>query len=226
MRAIVSVGGSVLAPDLDSQSVRAYADCVDTLRSAGHEIGLVVGGGRVAREYIETGRDLGANEMALDQLGIGVTRLNARLLIAAIGEAAAPTPPECYERAGAALRRSEVPVMGGMVPGQTTDAVGAALAETVDAELLVYATSVSGVYSEDPEENPNATHYDELATTDLVDIIRDIEISAGSNAPVDLLAAKIIQRSETRTIVLDGTDPAAVSRAVDDSEHEGTEIVP
>lgn len=226
MRAIISVGGSVLAPDLGSQSVRAYADCVDTLRSAGHEIGLVVGGGRVAREYIETGRDLGANEMALDQLGIGVTRLNARLLIAAIGEAAAPTPPESYERAGAALRRSEVPVMGGMVPGQTTDAVGAALAETVDAELLVYATSVSGVYSEDPEENPNATHYDELATTDLVDIIRDIEISAGSNAPVDLLAAKIIQRSETRTIVLDGTDPAAVSRAVHDSEHEGTEIVP
>lgn len=226
MRVIVSVGGSVLAPDLDSERVRAYADCVDTLRSAGHEIGLVVGGGRVAREYIETGRALGANEMALDQLGISVTRLNARLLIAALGEEAVPTPPECYEGAAGALRRAEIPVMGGVVPGQTTDAVGAALAETVDADLLVYATSVSGVYSEDPEENPDATHYEELATTDLVDIIGGIEMSAGSNTPVDLLAAKIIQRSETRTIVLDGTDPEDVCRAVDASEHEGTEIIP
>lgn len=226
MRVIISVGGSVLAPDLDSERVGAYADCVETLRSAGHEIGLVVGGGRVAREYIETGRELGANEMALDQLGIGVTRLNARLLIAALGEAAAPTPPESYETAAATLRRAEIPVMGGMVPGQTTDAVGAALAETVDADLLVYATSVSGVYSDDPETNPNATHYEELATTDLVDIIGDIEMNAGSNAPVDLLAAKIVQRSATRTIVLDGTDPDAVRRAIGDGEHDGTEIVP
>ncbi|UPM43807.1 UMP kinase [Halocatena salina] len=226
MRVIISVGGSVLAPDLDDERVRAYADCVETLRSAGHEIGLVVGGGKIAREYIETGRDLGANEMALDQLGIRVTRLNARLLIAALGEAAVPTPPECYETAAAALRRSEIPVMGGMVPGQTTDAVGAALAETVDADLLVYATSVSGVYSEDPEDNPDATHYEELATTDLVDIIGDIEMSAGSNAPVDLLAAKLIQRSGTRTIVLDGTDPDDVYRAIGASEHDGTEIVP
>ncbi len=226
MRVIVSVGGSVLAPDLDSKRVEAYADCVETLRSAGHEIGLVVGGGRVAREYIETGRDLGGNEMALDQLGIGVTRLNARLLIAALGDAAAPTPPESYETAAAALRRTEIPVMGGMVPGQTTDAVGAALAETVDAELLVYATSVSGVYSDDPEKSADATRYEELATTDLVDIIGGIELSAGSNAPVDILAAKIIQRSETRTIVLDGTDPDAVRRAIDAGEHDGTEIVP
>lgn len=226
MRAIVSVGGSVLAPDLDSERVDAYADCVETLREAGHEMGLVVGGGRVAREYIETGRELGANEMALDQLGIGVTRLNARLLIAALGESATPTPPAGYEEAAAAFRQSEIPVMGGLVPGQTTDAVSAALAETVDADLLVYATSVSGVYSADPEEDPNAIHYEELTTSELVDIIGGIEMSAGSNAPVGLLAAKLIQRSETRTIVLDGTDPETVLRAIDTGDHDGTEVIP
>lgn len=226
MRAIVSVGGSVLTPDLDSDRVRAYADCVESLLSGGHEIGLVVGGGRVAREYIETGRAIGANEMSLDQLGIGVTRLNARLLIAALEGIAAPTPPESYEDAAAVLHRGDVPVMGGMIPGQTTDAVGAALAETIDADLLVYATSVPGVYSADPNENPDAIHYDELTTSDLVDIIGDMEMNAGSNTPVDILAAKLIQRSGTRTIVLDGTDPEAVRRAIESGEHDGTEVVP
>lgn len=226
MRAIVSIGGSVLAPDLGSERVRAYADSVESLFAANHEIGLVVGGGKAAREYIETGRDLDANEMALDQLGIGVTRLNARLLIAALDELAAPTPPETYENAAAALHRGDIPVMGGMIPGQTTDAVGAALAETVDADLLVYATSVSGVYSADPNEDSDATHYDELTTSDLVDIIADIEMNAGSNAPVDILAAKIIQRSDTRTIVLDGTDPQSVRRAIESGEHDGTEVIP
>lgn len=226
MRVIVSVGGSVLTPDLDGDRVRAYADCVESLLSGGHELGLVVGGGRVAREYIEAGRSLGANEVALDQLGISVTRLNARLLIAALEGVAAPTPPESYEDAAAALRWGDVPVMGGMIPGQTTDAVGAALAETVDADLLVYATSVSGVYSADPNENSDAIHYDELTTNDLVDIIADIEMSAGSNAPVDLPAAKLVQRSGTRTVVLDGTDPETVRRAIESGDHDGTEVVP
>ncbi|WP_330632727.1 UMP kinase [Halocatena halophila] len=226
MRAIVSVGGSVLAPDLDGERVEAYADSIEAIRAAGHDVGVVVGGGSIAREYIETARAIGANEMALDQLGIGVTRLNARLLIAALGETARQVPPEAYEVAAGALFDGDVPVMGGMIPGQTTDAVAAALAETVDAELLVFATSVDGVYSEDPSQSSTAEKFESLATDELVNIIGDIEMHAGSNAPVDLLAAKLIQRSGTRTVVLDGTDPAAVRRAIEDGSHEGTEVVP
>ncbi|MFC6834900.1 UMP kinase [Halomarina ordinaria] len=226
MRAVVSIGGSVLVPELDGERVAAYAEVVESLLGAGHELGLVVGGGRVARDYIRAGRVLGANEMALDQLGIGVTRLNARLLVAAMEGQAAPTPPEDYEEAAAVISRGDVPVMGGMVPGQTTDAVAAALAETVGADRLVYATSVPGVYSADPDENPDASRYEEISTDDLVDIIAEIDMSAGSNAPVDLLAAKIIQRSGTRTVVLDGDDPEAVRRAIDTGEHDGTEVVP
>jgi uridylate kinase len=226
MRAVVSVGGSVLAPGLDSGRVAAYADVIESLLDDGVELGLVVGGGGVARDYIETARELGANEMALDQLGIGVTRLNARLLIAALGEQAAPTPPEAYEDAHVAFHRGDVPVMGGMIPGQTTDAVSAALAETVGADLLVFATSVDGVYSADPSENPDATKYDEIATDELVDIIGDIEMTAGSNAPIDILGAKIVQRSNTRTLVLDGEDPRAVYRAIAEGDHDGTEVVP
>jgi lysyl-tRNA synthetase class 1 len=226
MKVVVSIGGSVLAPDLEPERVRAYADVIESLAAERHRLGVVVGGGVVARDYITTARELGANEIQLDQLGIGVTRLNARLLIAALGDQAAPTPPETYEDAGAAFHRGDIPVMGGVAAAQTTDAVSAAVAEYVNADLLVYATSVPGVFSADPNEDPDATRYDSLTPSELVDIIADIGMSAGSNAPVDLLAAKIIERAGLPTIVLDGTDPQRVAAAIRDDEHEGTEIVP
>jgi len=226
MRVVVSVGGSVLAPDLAHERVERYADVIDHLVDEGCSVGAVVGGGGVARNYIKTARKLGANEVELDDIGISVTRLNAQLLIAALGDDAAPSPAEDYEEAGEAMRRGDVAIMGGVTAGQTTDAVSAALAEYTNADLLVYATSVPGVYSADPKADDSATRYDRITPGDLVDVIADIEMSAGSSAPVDLLAAKLIERSRVRTIVLDGTDPENVSDAVLRGEHDGTDIVP
>jgi len=226
MRVVVSIGGNVLAPDLDAARVEAHAATIEGLVESGHEVGVVTGGGTVAREYIGTARELGANEIDLDELGIRVTRLNARLLIAALGEAAAPAPAETLVDADVALRRGEVPIMGGTAPGHTTDAVGTALAESVDADLVVYATSVSGVFDADPDGDGDATKFDELTAPELVDVVQSIDIEAGSNAPVDLLAAKLLQRSGLRGIVLDGTDPDAVRRAVEAGEHGGTDVVP
>jgi uridylate kinase len=225
MKVVVSVGGSVLVPSVGSDRVAAYASVLEDLAAAGHDLGVVVGGGPTAREYIEAGRDLGANEIELDQLGIAVTRLNARLLIAALEDSATPVPPEDHETARAALQRGDLPVMGGTEAGHTTDAVGTALAEYVDADLLVYATSVPGVYDADPNENPEATRYEELTAAELVSLVGDLEMNAGSNAPVDLLAAKLLQRSGLPAAVVDGTDPENLQAAVD-ADHDGTTIVP
>jgi uridylate kinase len=226
MKVVVNVGGSVLAPDLEPDRVADYGAAIQTLDTAGHTLGAVVGGGPTAREYITTARELGANEIELDQLGIAVTRLNGRLLIAALDDRAAPTPAETYEAGREAIRRGDIPVLGGVVAAQTTDAVAAAFAEYVGADLLVYATSVDGVYDADPKSDEAATRFDELAAGELVDVIAGMEMNAGSSAPVDLLAAKVIERSGIRTVVLDGTDPQRVVDAVQDDEFAGTEIVP
>lgn len=232
MRIVVSIGGSVLVPSLGSDRVAGYASVVEDLVAAGHELAVVVGGGPTAREYIEAARDLGANEIELDHLGIAVTRLNARLLVAALDDCAAPTPPRDHERAREAFRRGDVPVMGGTVAGHTTDAVATALAEYVDADLLIYATSVPGVYDADPSEDDTATKFESLSPAELVDVVAGIEMAAGSNAPVDLLATKLLQRSRLRAIVLDGTDPENVTTAITNVEDgredvpDGTAIVP
>ena len=225
MKVIVSIGGSVLVPTVDSERVAAYADVIEGLDDAGHSVGLVVGGGPTAREYIGAARELGANEIELDQLGIAVTRLNARLLIAALDNRVTPTPPEDHDRAREALQHGDIPVMGGTVAGHTTDAVATALAEYTDADLLIYATSVDGVYSADPSEDSEATKFDRLSPGELVEIVGGIELEAGSNAPVDLLATKLLKRSGLRAIVIDGTEPELVADAVDGT-HDGTEIVP
>ena len=112
------------------------------------------------------------------------------------------------------------------MPGQTTDAVAAALAEYVDADLLVYATSVDGVYDADPSSQDGAQKYTQLLPTELVDVVAPMSRDAGASAPVDLLAAKLIQRAGMRTIVLDGADPQHIKSAVLDGEHNGTDIVP
>jgi uridylate kinase len=226
MRVVISVGGSVLAPDLDARRVEGHAAVVEQLAREGCELGTVVGGGGVARDYIRAARRLGANEVQLDQIGIDVTRINARLLVAALGELVDPTPARDYEEAGDAIRRGDVCVMGGVAPGQTTDAVAAALAEYVNADLLVYATSVDGVFSADPDEATDAEKYDELSPTELVDVIAPMSRDAGASAPVDLLAAKLIERAGMRTIVLDGTDPSRVADAVLRGDHTGTDVVP
>jgi uridylate kinase len=225
MRIVVSIGGSVLVPDLSAERVQAHADVVDDLVADGHEVAVVVGGGSVARRFIGTARELGATEYDLDAVGIDVTRLNARLLSAALDSPADPAPVESNEAARTAVRHGETPVMGGTVPGHTTDAVSALLAETLSADLLVYATSVDGVYSADPDEDDGAERHDRLTPGELVDAIASIETAAGSKAPVDLLAAKVIERSGLRAVVLDGTEPSRVAEAAAGAV-DGTDVVP
>ncbi len=226
MRVVVSIGGSILAPDLDADRVAGHAAVIESLAEAGCELGIVVGGGGVAREYIDTARQLDANEVQLDQLGIDVTRINARLLISALGASVKPTPAADYDTAGDALRRGDISVMGGITPGQTTDAVAAALAEYIGADLLVYATSTDGVYDADPDVDSEAIKYTTMSPAELVDLIVPMSRDAGASAPVDILAAKLIERAEMRTIVLDGSDPEAIESAVLDGTHTGTDVIP
>ncbi|CAD7771899.1 Uridylate kinase [Candidatus Methanoperedenaceae archaeon GB50] len=227
MTLVISIGGSVLVGDLDHERVLAYAKVIKKLASQ-EKVFIVTGGGKVARKYINVARRFGASEVACDFIGIEVTRLNASLLVAAIGSLALPVYPEVptnYREAENAASSSRVVVMGGVAPGQTTDAVSAILAEYVRAEKLLIATSVDGVYTADPRTNPNARKLSRLTPEELVEIVMKISMGAGTNSPVDPLAAKIIERCRIHTLVFDGTHPENILSAIK-GEHIGTEIIP
>ncbi len=219
---VVSIGGSVLTSNLDPERIRKYASSIQALAEE-HTTYIVVGGGRIARDYITAARDLGANEVECDIIGIDMTRINAKLLIAALGSSAYPVPLTSYQDARNAALTGRVVVMGGLIPGQTTDAVSAVLAEYVGADLLINATSVDGVYTADPNLDSKAEKISSMTPSQLVDIVIKINMSAGSNSPLDPLAAKIIQRCGIKTIVIDGREPGNINEAAA-GRHNGTLI--
>ncbi len=222
MKIVVSVGGSVLARSLSPDRFRGYASALNEI-SKKNSVFIVTGGGQAARDYIRVARELGADEATCDLIGIELTRLNARLLIAALGDDAYHEPPLNYKEAKNASLSGRIVVMGGVTPGQTTDAVSAVLAEYVGADLLINATSIDGVYSSDPKKNRDAKKFDTLTPQQLIEIVMRTEMVAGANSPVDLLAAKIIERSNIRTIVLNGEDPQNIIDAVS-GKYRGTVI--
>jgi uridylate kinase len=158
---------------------------------------------------------MGADGVTCDYIGIEITRLNARLLIAALGPDACPEIPTNYLEAAKAMCSGKIVVMGGVTPGQTTDAVAAILAEYLRADLLTIATSIDGVYSSDPNCDPTAVKYDKISPEKLINIVMAIEMKAGSKSPVDPVAAKIIERCKLDALVMDARDPALLGEILD-----------
>jgi uridylate kinase len=156
----------------------------------------------VARDYIRVARSLGADEATLDELGIRVARLNATLMIAALGEAAYPQVAETLEEAAQYLLSGRIVVAGGLHPGHSTNAVAALIAERVKAEKLINATDVEGVYTADPRQDPSARLLEEIGVEELARLLEGGSIQAGAYELMDPLALKIIRRSRIPTLIV------------------------
>ncbi|MBM4241835.1 MAG: UMP kinase [Euryarchaeota archaeon] len=224
MRIVVTIGGSILIKDHGHEKFKDYAEVLKNLK-AKNELFLVVGGGKTAREYIEIARNIGASESFCDDLGIDVTRLNAKLLIMAIGDAAYPSVPLNFAEAMKFSTSGRIIVMGGTEPAHSTDAVGTILAEFVGADILINATSVDGLYDRDPEKFEDATIFREVRPTEMMEILSKKEIKAGTYEFFDLTAIQMIKRSRIKTIIVNGNDPKNLIRVIK-GEKIGTIILP
>ena len=117
---------------------------------------IVAGGGKIARHYITHARSSGADESTLDELGIEISRLNAKLLIYALKGKAYSHPPTTLTEVKNAVDSGLIVVTGGLHPGQSTNGTAALIAEKVKATEFLNATDVDGVYDSDPSKNKNA----------------------------------------------------------------------
>ena len=218
---VISLGGSILVPSLESNNIARYVSVLKKI-SGICRLFIVVGGGGEARRYIGVARGLGAGEAAADELGIMVTRLNARLLIASLGEAAYPRVAENYTEALEFALSGKIVVMGGITPAQTTDAVSAVLAESVGADLLINATSIDGIYSADPKKDASAVRHEHLTPRELLEILTANRMNAGANTVLDIVAGKVIERSGIPLLVIDGREPDNLYRAIAEGAFVGT----
>ena len=220
---VISLGGSILIPTLEQNRISSYVPVLRAIAEH-HRLFVVVGGGGAARDYIVAARKLGVDEGTSDEIGILVTRLNATLLIAALGDAAYPKVAESQTEAKKFAESNKIVVMGGITPGQTTDAVAAVLAERVRASVFINATSVNGIYDKDPKKYPDAKRFETLTPQQLLVVVSQIGLGAGSNNVLDIIAARIVERSHIPLVVLDGQEPGNLSNAILNGTFTGTVV--
>ncbi len=217
---VISLGGSILIPGNDD--ARYIGRLAETIRklSSEYRLLLVCGGGQVARYYARTGRDLGGTVDQLDMMGIDVTRVNARLVATALGDVAIQVVPHTLERA-AEMCDQGVVVMGGTIPGHTTDAVAAMLAELVGADRIVNATSVDAAYSDDPRTNPGAERYSQIGFEKFKLLIYP-DHDAGRSSVFDPKGAEVVLRTRTPLYIVDGRDLCDMEAAIRGRSVKGT----
>lgn len=226
-RVAVSIGGSFFITDKgpDTRFARKVADLIADVAEK-RRICVVVGGGRTARTFIETCRELGADEGTLDEIGIAATRLNAWVLLAALPHAY-PKVAETIDEALLALGGYPIVVMGGTHPGHTTDNVAIMAAERMHAARIVIATNVDGVYDADPKKDAKAKRLPRLPASRLVQLTDSSgSVRAGSTGIVDPLAARMLVRARIPCHVVLGTDLAAVRGAIEGAAFQGSVVEP
>jgi len=223
MRLVIRIGGSVVASPFNPVLMKAYVELLLNLRRQGHVVAAVVGGGSLSRELIKTAHAMGLSETAQDEVAISVSRLMAQLFVLRLGKNGTITVPTNIEEAAELLEKGRIVVMGGLKPGMTTDTVASMLAERVNADLLVKATDVDGVFTRDPKKYKDAKRLERLSFDDLFGFFEKEQHEAGIHQVLDPEAVRILQKKRIKTVVVNGFKPENVLLAVK-GEKVGTVI--
>ncbi len=227
-RVALVFGGSILAPaDLDAKFLQDIAEHL-MMWSRERQLFVVVGGGSPARKHITAARAAGVAEDLLDRIGIQATRLNAQLLACVLKKYGANVNLEIPHTTAQAIRFAEqhdLVIMGGTVPGHSTDYVAVELAVEGKCARFVDATNVDGVYTRDPAKHKDAKFIPELDFENLLGIIEEREWStAGAPGVIDGPATVLLARHGIPTCVVQGSDLANLGKAVAGKPFHGTKV--
>lgn len=221
-RAVVKLSGRVFSDDTGVE-IKKYAKLLVEISDKVQPV-AVAGGGKIARHYIDIARRFGLDEASLDIMGILVSRLNAGLLIAALGDRAYQSVPEDLEQMTHAAATGKIVVTGGLHPGQSTNATAALIAEKVNATKFVNATDVEGIYDSDPRSDRRAKLFKEISVKQCLVLLGGENSMAGGYDLMDIVALKVIERSKIPTWVIK-SEPSKIRDAVLRGKSSGTRIL-
>ena len=187
-RVLLKISGDSLAGDskfgIDTPTVKKIAGEMKQVYDSGVEIAIVVGGGNFWRGRTSSNMD----RATADYIGMLATCMNALALQEAFEELMIPTRVqtaiEMREVAEPYIRRKAIHHLeGGKVvifgagtgnPFFSTDTAAALRAAEIDADVILLAKKIDGVYSADPELDPSAVKYDELSHWDVLE--KDLKV--------------------------------------------------
>lgn len=209
-RIVLKVGGSLLFDknlQIQQEKVQNFAKL---LQGSQKIIAVIVGGGKLARTYINAARSLDGGESLCDTFGIGVSRLNALLLITALGDRGYPEAITDLSEARTAALWKKIVVAGGFVPGQSTTSVTFEIAEALRATNVIILTNVDGIYDKDPNAHTDAKKFDEITIPELEKVIYgeggNSQSAAGEYRILDAVSLQILKRSQFAVRLTNGDD--------------------
>jgi len=160
---------------IDNLRLSEYANEIKALVDTGVEVAIVIGGGNIFRGV--QAEEGGMERTQGDYMGMLATVINSMALQSSLEKVGVDTRLQSAielkqiaesfirRRALRHLEKGRVVIFGGGTgnPFFTTDSAAALRAVEIDADVILKGTRVDGIYTEDPEKNPDATKYDEIS---------------------------------------------------------------
>lgn len=211
MRVLLKLSGESLGgPEgkgIDSECLMGFAKEIAEAVKAGHQIAVVNGGGNIFRGLQGLGK--GFDRITGDRMGMLATVINSLGLACALRSegvkaevfTATPMQPIAHyyrrEDAVALMEQGGVALISGGTgnPFFTTDSGAALRALEIEADALLKGTRVDGVYTADPEKDPDAVKYDELtfskALSDHLKVMDATAFALCEQGPVSIIVFNI-----------------------------------
>ena len=218
-RALLKLSGEPLAGEkgmgLDFRVVEAFAEEIKAVHGLGAKLCLVVGGGNIVRGA--TASREGLDRVSADYMGMLATVINALALQDVLEKVGVDTrvmtairmesvaEPYIRRRAIRHLEKGRLVIFaaGTGNPFFSTDTAGVLRALEVEAEVILKATNVDGIYTADPRKDPAATFIPELTYQEAI---------VKNYAVMDANAFGLCKANQLPIVVFNINQPGAISR--------------
>ena len=202
---------------IDENRLTEYASQIAEITAMGVQVGIVIGGGNIFRGL--SGTSKGVDRVLGDQMGMLATVINGLALNSALQSAGVKSKVltairmepvgEFYskQKAIAALESGEVVILsaGTGNPFFTTDTGSSLRAIEIEADVMLKGTRVDGVYTADPEKDPNAVKFDEITYDEIYS--RNLKV-------MDLTATTMCKENNMPIYVFDMDTPGNLKKVM------------
>lgn len=220
-RILLKLSGEALMGDdhfgINTDILADISDEIKEITALGVEVGIVIGAGNIFRGV--KGASQGMDRTTADNMGMLATVINSLALQDALERNGIATrvlsaipmrlvcEPYIRRRATRHLEKGRVVIFaaGTGNPYFTTDSAGVLRALEIDADIIIKATKVDGVYDKDPMEHADAVKYDRLSYHDV--LTKGLRV-------MDAAGIAIAKEDGKPIMVLDMTTPGNIRRAV------------
>lgn len=211
---------------IDSARLGEYAEQIKEIADKGTEIGIVIGGGNIFRGL--SGAAGGFDRVKGDSMGMLATVINSLALSSALENAGCKSKVltairmepigEFYskEKAVNYLKEGYVTIFSGGTgnPYFTTDTASSLRGIEIEAEAMLKGTRVDGIYTADPEKDPNATKYDNITFDEIYN--KNLRV-------MDLTATTMCKENNLPIVVFDMDTPGNLKKVLE-GENIGTTV--